>query len=679
MNRCLLILALGAALAGRTQEVPPVTEQQLENLADAEQLETEDDSYLQQLEQFRRHPLNLNTADRDELRELRLLTDLQIGNFISYRRLFGSLIDIHELQAVPGWDLITLRRLVPLITIENPFLIKEDIKQRLRAGDHSVLLRASQIIERSQGYDPAAPGTKYLGSPQRLLFRYRYSYKNLLQYGVLGDKDAGEPFFAGRQKTGFDFYSFHLFLRRVGNVQSLALGDFTVNMGQGLIQWQSLAFKKSGDALNIKRQSPVLRPYNSAGEYNFHRGAGITIRKGRLETTAFVSLRKLSTNLVADTLAGENIFSSFQLSGYHRTQSEIGDRNNLQQLSAGASAKYMRDNWHIGLNGIYYKFSEPLQKRNEPYNLFAISGDRWYNASAEYSYTRRNFHVFGEAAVDKSFNKAIVNGLMISVDPKLDLSLLHRTIAKEYQAVNGNAFTENVFPSNENGIYGGMTIRPAAAWRLDAYADIYKFPWLRYRVDAPSAGRDFFVQLMYVPDRRTEIYTRFRNELRQTNQTDGNMPVRALVWIRKQNWRSQVSYKINTVLTLRNRIEMVWFRETGKDEGETGFLLYADFLYRPLSKPFSATMRVQYFETGSYDARIYAYENDILYSYSIPVFSGKGYRYYLLFNYELNKTISLWLRWAQTIYPGQEQTGSGPDLIKGNKRSELKLQARIIF
>jgi len=41
-----------------SQEIP-VPEQQLENLTDADQSETEDDSYLQQLEQFRKNPVNL--------------------------------------------------------------------------------------------------------------------------------------------------------------------------------------------------------------------------------------------------------------------------------------------------------------------------------------------------------------------------------------------------------------------------------------------------------------------------------------------------------------------------------------------------------------------------------------------------------------------------------------------
>jgi hypothetical protein len=140
-------------------------------------------------------------------------------------------------------------------------------------------------------------GTKYLGSPPKLFFRYRYQDKNLLQYGIVGDKDAGEQFFKGAQKYGFDFYSFHFFARKMGAVQALALGDFTVNMGQGLIQWQSLAFRKSVDILAIKRQSPVLRPYNSAGEFSFHRGAGVTLQKGKFEGTAFISYRNSAPTL----------------------------------------------------------------------------------------------------------------------------------------------------------------------------------------------------------------------------------------------------------------------------------------------------------------------------------------------------------------------------------------------
>jgi len=657
------------------QEIPVTTEQQLENQTDADQAETEDDAWLQDMEHFRKNPLNLNTADAEELKQLRIVTDLQIANLISYRNLFGRFLHIYELQAVPSWDVGTIKKLLPFITVNTPVSLAEEFGKRFRDGEHSLLLRVSQVLEKSDGFDKSTSGTKYLGSPQRILFRYRYSYKNLLQFGLVADKDAGEQFLKGAQNKGFDFYSFHFFAGQIGVIRSLALGDFTVNMGQGLIHWQSLAFKKSADVLGLKRQSAVLRPYRSAGEFYFHRGAGITIKKGKLESTAFVSLRKLSANFVADTVNNDDFISSILNSGYHRTSSEAADRNNLSQTTVGGNVLYRGKKFHAGFNGVYYHFSLPVQKRDEPYNLYAISGKNWYNISADYSYTYKNLHFFGEAAVDKNFNKAFVNGLLVSVDPRVDISLLHRHIAAAYQSVNGNAFTENTYPTNERGFIAGITIRPAIGWRIDAYGDIYKFPWLKYQVDAPSRGTDFLSQLTYTPSRQVEIYTRFRSETKQSNQPDNTTVTNYLVFLPRQSWRTHFSYKINTAITLRSRAELLWYDKNGLNK-ENGFLLFTDCIYKPLLKPLSGGVRLQYFETDGYNSRIYAYENDVLYSYSIPGFFDKGFRYYMNLNYDLGKNLSFWFRWAQTIYRDKSSVGSGLDEIQGNKRTEIKLQAR---
>ena len=368
-----LIIILGVAFYSQisfSQEIPITTEQQLENLTDANEGETEDDTYLQELENFRRHPLNINTADAEEFKQLRILTDLQIINFITYRNLFGKLISLYELQAVPSWDIGTIKKLVPFITTATAISLKDEAGMRFRDGEHSLLLRGIQVLEKAKGFDKSTTGTKYLGSPQRVFFRYRYTYKNLLQFGIVGDKDAGEQFLKGAQNKGFDFYSFHLFARKIGIIQSLALGDFSVNLGQGLTQWQGLAFKKSVDVMGVKRQSATLRPYNSAGEFYFNRGAGVTIKKGKIESTVFASIRKLSANFVADTVNNEDFISSFLTSGYNRTPSEQADRNNLRQTSFGGNILFRNNRWHVGANAVFYNFSLPVVKREEPYNRY---------------------------------------------------------------------------------------------------------------------------------------------------------------------------------------------------------------------------------------------------------------------------------------------------------------------
>lgn len=678
MKVALAIFVLCSAVAPViAQEIPTATEQQLENLADATETETEDDSYWQAMEYYRRHPVNLNTADETELKELRLLNDLQISNFIIYRRLLGKIISLYELQAIPSWDVPVIRKLIPFITIHSP-ASKDDFIQRFKGGEHIFLARISQVLERSAGFDTSSSANKYLGSPQRVFVRYRYNYKNILQYGITGDKDAGEQFFKGAQQKGFDFYSFHLFARKTGIIQALAIGDFTVNMGQGLIQWQSLAFKKSSVVMNSKRQSGILRPYNSAGEFNFHRGIGVTVRKNKTEATVFASLRKLSANVLRDTIDSYDYVSSLLSSGYNRTAAENADRNKLKQTAFGGNINYRNGRLQIGFNGVYYLFSLPLQKRDEPYNLYSINGNSWANMSVDYSYTYKNMHFFGEAALDKNFSKAFVNGVLISADPKVDISFLHRSINASYQSVNGNAFTENVSPVNETGFYTGISIRPAAAIRLDAYADLFRFPWLKSRVDAPSKGSDFLVQLTYTPNKQVELYARYRNETKQGNQTGNSTVTNFLVRLPRQNFRLHVNYKIGHSLVIRNRAELLWYDKKGAN-AENGFLVYADILYKPVFARYSAVIRLQYFETDGYNARVYAYENDVLYSYSIPAFFGKGLRYYCTAGYDLAAKLSFWLRVSQSVYRDQTAVGSGPDAIKGPRKTEVKAQLRLIL
>jgi hypothetical protein len=657
---CFLITA-----ASFSQEIPVKTQQQLENLADAtEDEDLQDDSYLQQLDYLRKNPVDLNEATAGDLQVIRFLTDLQIQNLLHYRAILGKFIDIYELQAIPTWDVPTINKLFPYVTIGSATTIKESFLSRLKKGNQTLLFRISRVLQKSKGYNTAL-SNYYLGDRNHLLLRYRYQYKNLLQYGFTADKDAGEQFFKGAQSKGFDFYSVHFFARRLGKIKALALGDFTVNLGQGLIQWQSLGFGKSTEIMSIKRQSPVLLPYRSPGEYNFNRGAGATVQLKNVEATVFVSYKKFSGNVI-DT--GDS-FSSFLISGYNRTLSEIGDKNSMADFSMGGNVVYQNLNFKVGVNAASHQFSKPLQKRDEPYNYYAFNGKNLWNASIDYSYTYKNVHVFGEAAIDKDLNKAFVNGALISVDPKIDFSILHRTIQKEYQSLFGNAFTENVLPVNETGTYAGIIIRPAKGWTFNAYADFFKFPWLRFRVDAPEVGRDYLIQADYQPDKQSQVYVLYRSRAKPLNENGGvtNYPLERL----KQNFRVHAVKQINPVFTIKARTEMLWFDRNEKD-AEEGFLAYIEGTYK--FRKWQSNLRLHYFETNGYNSRIYAYENDVLYGFSIPAFFNKGFRYYLNFNYDISKRLTCWLRWAQTIYGDTESVGSGLDEIEGNKRTEVKVQ-----
>jgi hypothetical protein len=597
------------------QELPQRQEQQLENLAEREESELDDDSFLQELERFRRRPINLNTATGDDLQRLQLLNPLQVHALLQYRVLLGSLIHLYELQAVPHWDIATIQKILPYVSVNDETPVAKQISKCLRAGDGMLMIRLSHALPDSEEYtDTSAAG--FRGSPQKILVRYRYNYRNMLQWGVLAEKDAGEPLFKRTYGKGFDFYSCHLFMRNIGIIHSLAIGDFALNMGQGLIQWQSLGFRKSTEITAIKKQSPVLRPYTSAGEYNFHRGVGITLAKKRMFLTVFGSLRRLDANIVEDS-AGNNTISSFITAGLHRSQKEMEERNNVSQQAAGFNLRYKRPAWHLAASCITYQFSKPVQKRDEPYNLYAFRGQRLTNYSIDYDYTVKNMHLFGELAlvpgINSGKNKALLQGMLVSLDRKIDASLVFRHLQSGFQSLYATAFTENSLPGNESGLFMGLSIKPTKAVRLDLYADVFSFRWLKFRVDQPSAGREYLIQLAYEPNKQVEVVSRFRFEAKESN---------------KVNWRLHVSWQPTAFIRLRQRMELVWF-DTGMPAAEQGYLVYSDVTWQPAKKSFNLGGRLQLFETDGFNSRIYTFENDVPSSYSISAIHQKGLRYYI--------------------------------------------------
>jgi hypothetical protein len=627
------------------------------------------------LNHFLRHPINLNYADAGVLEQLHLLTPLQISNFFSYRKLLGSFLSIYELQAIPTWDLVTIRRIRPYIIVSQKTEVFNSISKRIKNGESSLLIRGTQVIEKSKGYllDSNDAKNYYQGSAQKLLVRYKYRFGNLLQFGLTAEKDAGEQFFRGAQKYGFDFYSAHFFVRNLGIIKSLAIGDFSVNLGQGLTQWQSLAFNKGADIMNTKRQADKLLPFNSVGEIAFNRGAGVTLQRKHWEATALVSYRKLDAGFNVDTLSYEDYVSSLQTSGYHRTANEIKGKGSQGQLTLGGNISYQTERFHLGANAVHYNFQHSITKEDYLYNKYSLSGKRAGNYSIDYSYTFKNIHLYGEAAVDSRMDKAFVNGLLINMDAHVAMSFFYRNISRGYQSLYSNAFTENTYPTNESGLYSGITITPTYSLRIDAYADFYHFPWLKYRTDAPTSGTDYMIQLTYKPNKQVSIYTRFRTESKPINYNPYNLILNPVTARPKQNFRTQFNYKLDNSFTFRSRVELSWF-DKKSNAPQNGFLTFVDILYKPMLKAFSGNIRLQYFETDDYDSRIYAFENDVLYGYSIPSFFDKGYRYYVNGNYDVSKKLSFWIRFAQTIYSNKNTIGSGLDLIYGNKKSEVKMQ-----
>jgi hypothetical protein len=682
---CVLLLLPSVLLAQQPDETD--LQEVIENVARGEDSEEfQYDGSIDDLENLRKRQVNLNRATREDLSEIVLLSTQQIQALLQYREKHGNFISIYEVQAVPYWDVATIKSVLPFVKVNTD--ISEaytSIKDLFSKGVYQFISRYQQVIEKSNGYTVPADTAKqyYQGSPFRLFARFRYSYGTKMSYGITVDKDAGEEFFKGSNKRGFDFYSGHFYIRDVKALKALALGDFEVRLGQGVIMWTGFGFRKSPSVMSVKREGLKLRPYTSVNEMNFLRGGGFTVGAKGFEVTAFASYKMIDANVVSavatdTTIDEEEYFSSLLATGYHRTQNEIKGRERVAQLIAGGNFSYNKRNWHIGANAVYTRYFSNYQRNLQTYSAFDFSSNQLLNVSVDYHAAFRNIHLFGENAISQNGGFGLLNGMLVSLDRRVDLSVVHRYYSKEFQTVYGNAFAESSRPQNEHGVYLGLTVRPIKYLQLDAFADLYMHPWMKYLIDAPSWGNENFLQATIKPNRRSEIYVRYRFETKKRNSPLNDLPLDYTVNQTRQGVRYQHRFRVTDEITIGNRVELSFYNLEG-NKPETGFVIYQDIGFKKLGFPLSADARFAVFRTPSYNTRIYAYENDVLYSFSIPAYYGNGIRYYLTLRYSATRWLDFWVRWAQTYRSDVKVFGSGLDEINGNKKSEIKVQMRVRF
>ncbi|RZL34851.1 MAG: helix-hairpin-helix domain-containing protein, partial [Pedobacter sp.] len=127
---------------------------------------------------YRKRPINLNNTTAEELNTLVFLSPLQISNLFEHLEKNGKLIDILEIQSIPNFDVETVQRLLPFVTLNHTDLVDKITWRNLRVlADNDLVIRASRLLEKPKGFTDL-PGSRYLGTQERLLFRYKYNYSN---------------------------------------------------------------------------------------------------------------------------------------------------------------------------------------------------------------------------------------------------------------------------------------------------------------------------------------------------------------------------------------------------------------------------------------------------------------------------------------------------------------------
>ena len=642
------------------QDVNQFIEQRSKDIEDLEISEEAKEEWLETLHSFALTPLNLNNATETQLQILGL-NDFQIFSLQHYIRETGELLSIYELSHINGFDSETINLIMPFIYVR-----KTDWKPPLRFDSiakynrQDLRLQYRQVLEQSQGY-LRTDGKGYQGQPFSTTLRYNFNYFDRLQFSVVADKDAGEPFFDSLQPYGFDHYSIQLTLKQIGILDQLTLGDYRLNFGEGLALSQGFSLSYLNTDAIVKKRSYGITPHRSSSETDHNRGIAANIDV-------------FNTNLFVFASASRNDYSgNLMTTGLHRTPHEIETKDSTTTRMAGLHWAYDRKGLQIGLTAFAYAYKDSLHHQSRDYQQYYFEGKQNSVYSINASYLFKQMRVFGETAVSQNKATAMLFGLQFNLDYKTTLSVSYRNYDKRFQNHYASALSAQSRIANEKAINLAFAHRVSSVFRYYLGCDLFRFPFSTYQSTLSANGFKIKTELIYTPTEQSLI--RFLSKLNSRQRDDKNdMPN-----LKSENYflaQLTVEHAFNDFIALNARSAYCINRF---ETASKGMYFYLESLFTLPRLPLKLNLRYAYFDTDDYDSHFSIYEYNLPLSFSTVSVYDKGHRAYIFLRCNLYKDIQLSMRYALTLFSEKQSISSGNDLIDSNHKQDIGVQLYFKF
>lgn len=625
---------------------------------------------LEELSNRLQEPVNLNSATREQLEQFPFLSDIQIEHLLAYIYIHGQMETIYELQLVEELDRQTIQYLLPFVCIkainnEPAFRWKTMLKDAGRYGKNEVLTRLDIPFYKRKGYEHT-----YLGPSVYNSVKYTFRYRDQLYAGGVAEKDAGEPFAALHNRYGYDYYSFYLLLQNCGRLKSLAVGNYRLSFGQGLVMSTDYLMGKTIYASSFNNRSTGIKRHSSTDEYNYFRGVATTVAlTKRLSVSAFYSHRNM------DGIVTDGEITSVYKTGLHRSRKEADKKNLLTSQLTGGNVSYQQNHIRLGITGVYYVFNRLYEPELTGYSKYNIHGNHFYNLGIDYAYRWRRFSFQGETAIGKQ-GWASLNRLQYSPVQDIQFILIHRFYSYDYWAMYAHSFGEGSTVQNEQGYYVGLETTPFSHWRFFVSFDLFSFPWKKYRINKPSRGTDGLIQATFTPRTNLSMYLKYRYKQKERDLTGSKGTLTLPIFHHQLRYR--LNYSLNDVFSSRTTLDYNHFHSQDRAATKGYQVTQMISSQLPWTRLF-ADVQGSYFCTDDYDSRVYVSEKGLLYTFYTPSFQGRGFRCAVRLRYELNKHWLFITKFGETIYLNRNEIGSGNDLIYGNKKADIQMQLRIKF
>lgn len=635
------------------------------------------DNMYEELLYLENNPINLNEASKDQLERFPLLSAEEITSLIQFLEINRPLMTVYELRNVPYLNFKTIQLIIPFFYVGNADekrIETPDIKQinnSIKYARHEVQLRLDKTLTPRAGYGEFTdsileryPNREYQGENFYTSLRYSLKYKDKVQVGFTAEKDSGEPFFKHSYPKGYDHYGVHLIISDLGKLNTLAIGDYRLSFGQGLILNNDFSGSKSWGIDNIAKRTIVPKRHFSTAESNFFRGGAAVFDLGKFSLTTFYSNNSIDANL---SDAGH--ITSFKVDGLHRTKLEIEKKNNSREQVTGGNINLRKNRFQAGISGVYHNYNRMYNPVEYEYNKHYLRGYENFNASIDYSYQLPGFIFAGETAMSQDGAVATLNSLQYRPNTEVSFTLLHRYYPTTYNALHAQSFSEGSRIQNENGLFIGAVFKPFRRFIVNTYLDLVKFPWWKYGVDGPSKATDFYFIGTYTLSPQSYLEARYKFKMKEKNLDHPGQENKSVLPYTTNKIRLRYNHVNDKGWNLRTTVDFSQYMAKYQPS-EKGIMISQNIAYRGKS-PLKGDAYLAWFNTDTYNSRLYSYERNLLSTFYMPFFYGKGVRLALSAKYEITSSLTISAKAGYTNYFNRDVIGSGTELINGNSRADI--------
>jgi len=611
--------------------------------------DTDPATLLEELDELKESPVNINSGDAKEISRLFFLTEFQVIVLADHVKKNGNVVTLYELALLPAFDRNTVMLMAPYISLQPSH------ETAGKSYGHTlVTLTASTRFISGESETEGV----------RSLLKMKHEHGRF-GFGLTAENDPGEPF-TFSHAPGADFLSGYLEYQGNGLIERVIVGDYAMRAGEGMVfngsrwmgSWLSSPSFMSG------RSSAV--PYTSTEENNFFRGISIMVGSIKTGAVLFASSHMIDARIMYNDDSTAAWVSNLVSGGLHVSESQLGARSSLTESVTGFHLAAGAEKIRGGVTASATWFSLPLRPdRTEPENIHDFEGSRLWNMAFDLKAGTGPLLFFTEAALSLPGSWAATAGLRARPSGRVTFNLLARHFSPEYHAFHSGAFRAGSGPGNETGLAASVHLEAARHLFVTAAADHYRIPWPRYRSSAPSYGSRIELRSEYQPHDDLSLRLAYTSSSREYDSASEKGTASSVT-----HTRQQISFALTCKpapgLQLTTRASASFISPSE----EKGYLLCQDFSYSLRSVPLRFWFRFALSSTGGWDSRLYAWENDLLSSFSVPAFYGEMTRSFLMLSWKPAERVEVRLKYAFTE--------SGTDPATGLKQ-ELKGQVRIGF